>query len=73
MPDGEWDAIMMSDWHQNRCAICGQTTALVQDHDLRTGLIRGYLCRSCSVCEASRRGGVWDKYRERSPAWICGL
>lgn len=61
-------------WQQGRCAICATTSfPLDEDHDHQTGLVRGYLCRSCNSCEGSRRGGVWDKYREQNPASICGV
>jgi hypothetical protein len=64
-------------WHDQRCAICGaRPTPLVLDHDHRTGLIRGYLCRSCNFSEGMRRGepaGPYAKYRERSPATMMGI
>lgn len=62
----------LADWQEGRCAICGQHDVLVIDHDHATGLIRGLLCRSCNTCEGLRVGGVWDKYRGRNPASICG-
>jgi hypothetical protein len=68
-----WRAILMAHWQDGRCAICGEQDDLVDDHDHRTGLVRGKLCRSCNTCEGFRRGGVWDKYRERHPAMICGV
>lgn len=41
-------------WHRGRCAMCGQTpTELVEDHDHASGLVRGLLCRSCNLREAS--------------------
>lgn len=73
MPENAWPAIMMSQWHDGRCAICGDTAPLVEDHDHQTGLVRGYLCQSCNTLEGVRRGGIWDKYRERSPASICDV
>lgn len=63
----------LADFQVGRCAICGHDADLVTDHDHATGLIRGYLCRSCNTCEGTRRGGVWDKYRDRNPASICGI
>ena len=49
------------DWHAGRCGICGLDVgddALVLDHDHRTGLVRGYICRPCNAKE-----GAW---------WIAG-
>lgn len=73
LSDEDFAAIQMSDWHQGRCAICGDRDELVNDHDHQTGLERGRLCRSCNTCEGTRRGGVWDKYRQRNPASILGV
>jgi Recombination endonuclease VII len=44
--DAQWQAIL--DLQQNRCAICGEETALYQDHSYRTGKMRGGLCRQCN-------------------------
>lgn len=68
-PDGQ----DMWAWQDGRCAICGDRVQLVTDHDHRTGLIRGQLCRSCNSLEGFGHGGVWSRYRERYPALICGL
>lgn len=73
LADDDWPAILMGQWQDGRCAICGTKGALVEDHDHQTGLVRGDLCRSCNTCEGFRSGGVWDKYRERNPASICGI
>lgn len=66
--------LLMVNWQRGRCAICGKRSRLVTDHDHKTGLIRGFLCQSCNVLEGYHPD--WDvnvKYRERSPAAICGL
>ena len=66
--------MMMAVWQRGRCAICGRkpSSGLDTDHDHETGLIRGYLCRSCNTAEGCGRGGKFAKYRERCPAVICG-
>jgi hypothetical protein len=65
---------LLSDWMAERCAVCGQRrpSRMVEDHDHETGLFRGYLCRSCNGCESSQ-GGIFDMYRERSPAIIFNI
>lgn len=69
-----WRSLVMATWHQGRCAICGSFGEhLVQDHDHKTGLDRGLLCRSCNVREGMNPGGVFARYRERNPASICGV
>lgn len=45
VPDGDVD---LWEWQDNRCGICGYLYDLVLDHDHDTGLLRGYLCRSCN-------------------------
>lgn len=61
------------EWHQGRCAICGGRCTLVEDHDHKTGMMRGLLCRSCNTLEGLGYGGVWERYRRRNPALICGV
>jgi hypothetical protein len=41
------------DAHGGHCAMCWRTHALVLDHDHRTGLVRGLLCRRCNVMMSS--------------------
>ena len=36
------------------CAVCGATGKLVADHDHKTGLLRGLLCRACNQREGAR-------------------
>lgn len=56
----------MRAWQDGRCALCGfRDRSLVEDHCHDTGLVRGYLCRSCNVTEGKSdynfeqwRGGV---------------
>lgn len=66
---------LMDGWHEDRCAICGRDGRgrLVTDHDHDTGWIRGLLCRSCNTKEGCTPGGIWEKYRQRNPASICGV
>ena len=64
-------------WQAGRCAVCGRDQRvvgeLVTDHDHRTGLVRGKLCRSCNGQEARGVGPLWDGYRVRPPAVLLGI
>jgi hypothetical protein len=65
-------------WHEGRCAICSDLAGedLVEDHDHDTGLVRGFLCRSCNTLEGfskSETTGSIAKYRRRTPSQILGL
>ncbi|MFD9517676.1 endonuclease domain-containing protein [Streptomyces sp. NPDC059979] len=67
---------VLEHWHGGRCAICGARHAvLVEDHDHVTGLVRGYLCRSCNTREGLDRAplSAFARYREQHPASILGL
>lgn len=57
---GPWQEHLSSlhAWHDGRCGLCGFISGLVMDHDHRTGLERGLLCRSCNT-----REGVSDDPR----------
>jgi hypothetical protein len=43
----EWSRIKKGQNH--RCLICRKKTHLVVDHDHKTGLIRGLLCKKCNL------------------------
>jgi hypothetical protein len=62
----------MSKWQADRCAICGRQGAPAEDHCHRTGLFRGYLCRSCNQQEGTYDTLIFRQYRERPPAVIVG-
>ena len=65
--------ILMIEWQHDRCGMCGlRWPRQVIDHDHETGLIRGYLCRSCNTSEGLSDGAGFVKYRKRYPALICG-
>lgn len=73
-----WSSYLLKSWQAGRCAVCGRVPGLAhprlaEDHDHRTGLVRGWLCRSCNSLEGRRTGGVWAAYRERHPAQILGV
>ncbi|MGW2416893.1 endonuclease domain-containing protein [Streptomyces tubercidicus] len=55
------------DWHAGRCAACGTTRALVDDHCHATGLLRGWLCRACNRQEARDQLSLFSAYRSRPP------
>ena len=71
--DDAWGYLLMVAWHAGRCAICGAKDVLVTDHDHKTGFVRGLLCRSDNTLEGVGYDGVFRKYREFSPAVICGV
>lgn len=69
------DGSVLEHWQGGRCAVCAARAVLVQDHDHVTGLVRGWLCRSCNTREGADRapGSVFGHYRERHPAAILCL
>ena len=73
----DWPAVVATsseefvDWHKGRCAVCGDDgRRLVVDHCHDTGLVRGYLCRSCNVLEGTGTNDIFEDYRLRPPAVI---
>jgi hypothetical protein len=66
---------VLARWQDGRCAICGKIRDLVCDHDHATGLVRGWLCRSCNTTEGTSQepDTIFSRYRERPPAAILGL
>jgi hypothetical protein len=66
---------LLADWQARRCAVCGAREDRYLDHSHETGLVRGWLCRSCNISEgfADVRGGQFERYRERNPASILGI
>ena len=71
--DLAWD--LLADWQDDRCAICKSRHGDVLDHDHRTALVRGWLCRSCNLKEGHASGATHPvvRYRTRNPATILGL
>jgi hypothetical protein len=69
------DDSALARWQNGRCAICGRVSDLVCDHDHETGLVRGWLCRSCNTTEGRNKepDTIFARYRERPPAAILGL
>lgn len=65
----------LHEWQHGRgCAICGPGWDLVEDHDHKTGLVRGNLCHSCNIKEGWGNGTPpFLKYIERNPASILGV
>jgi Recombination endonuclease VII len=65
--------MLMGEWQEDRCATCGRVAPydLVTDHDHETGLVRGYLCKSCNTLESHDGKPVFDRYRLINPASIC--
>jgi hypothetical protein len=67
-------AEFICEWQQDRCAICAASSPRLElDHDHGTGLIRGWLCRSCNQAEGRRSDAVFVMYRERPPAVMLGV
>jgi hypothetical protein len=60
-------------WQEFLCAICGGRYPEVTDHDHKSGLIRGELCRSCNLLEARADAPRFQNYRERNPGSILGI
>ena len=60
-------------WHEWQCAVCGSLHPEATDHDHRTGLVRGELCRSCNVREGKSDDPIFQNYRQRNPASILGI
>jgi hypothetical protein len=72
----DWGGYLIRRFQGGRCAVCGERPLciLVKDHDHRTGLVRGWLCRSCNRQEPyPQYAGLFDLYRERPPAVILGV
>lgn len=68
-------AVLLAQWQDGRCAICGKARDLVCDHDHATGLVRGWLCQSCNTAEGANLepDTIFARYRDRPPAAILGL
>jgi hypothetical protein len=71
----DWPRYRFSVFHNERCAICGQRfDRAVNDHDHRTGLVRGLLCVGCNISEGTNwTSTAVQLYRERPPAAILGV
>ena len=67
---------LLAGWQRHRCAICGDRSEHL-DHDHKTGLVRGWLCRCCNIGEGCSPifipGGQFERYREKNPASILGI
>jgi hypothetical protein len=61
----------LRNWQSARCAICGGSRKLFEDHDHDSGLVRGLLCHVCNSGENS--GRRWELYRRRPPTRILGI
>ncbi|MFF7995136.1 endonuclease domain-containing protein [Kitasatospora xanthocidica] len=69
----------LQEFHQGRCAICGTTPAPgrpahTEDHDPRTGFVRGLLCYRCRPqADDEAAPPYWSRYRQHPPAAFLGL
>lgn len=66
------------EWQAGRCAGCCNgcraPIPLVLDHDHNTGLVRGYLCRSCNNAEGRSDAPRWRLWRSGwNPAALLGI
>lgn len=76
LPEQRVDFAMLEQWHNGRCAICGEDPAqggLVRDHDHVSGTIRGLLCQSCNITEARSTSMLFVNYRRRPPSAILAI
>jgi hypothetical protein len=71
MPATRWGVRL---WQGERCAVCGLGDSdLVEDHDHETGLVRGWLCRSCNRLEPGSSSAQFKAYRAVPPMAMCGV
>lgn len=75
-PEGRARALL-SWWQDGRCAVCNvRGMHLAEDHDHVSGLVRGYLCRSCNTREGlygEPDASPFARYRVKHPASILKL
>jgi hypothetical protein len=71
--DFRW--LLMIEWHDGRCAICGQNTGrrLRRDHEHDSGIFRGLLCPGCNTREGLCQESPYADYRLRNPAVIFNV
>lgn len=58
------------------CAVCGERPPdgrRVEDHDHKTGMVRGLLCRGCNVREGKSAAPLLVWYRRIHPAQILDV
>lgn len=54
----------IEEWQDGRCAGCGYHDGkLMHDHDHKTGLERGLLCRGCNTHEGVSDAPQWIRWR----------
>lgn len=65
----------LKSWQRGRCAMCGfKETDLVEDHCHVTGLVRGWLCRSCNVQEGVSDAPRFVRWRAGwNPCSLLGI
>lgn len=69
------DGTALGEWQNDRCGICGKGRGSLLDHDHRTGLSRGWLCRRCNGGEgfAADPTDVFARWRARPAAAVLGV
>lgn len=69
------DGTALGEWQDDRCGICGKGRGSLLDHDHRTGLSRGWLCRRCNGGEgfADDPTDVFARWRARPAAAVLGV
>ena len=60
LPDHSEIRAALMEIQEGACALCPATGRLVIDHDHKTGLIRGLLCKSCNDREGRVRSSLFQ-------------
>lgn len=63
----------LREWQENRCALCGFRDTVVLDHCHDTGMVRGWLCRSCNTTEGLSDHNLGQWRSGVTPAALMGI
>lgn len=73
VPPPEWLAFhLLYELQDGNCLTCSargrsRRQVLIEDHDHRTGMVRGLLCQSCNALEGHGYAPFWTTYRKYAP------